>query len=208
MKLVVFDMDGTLIDSGYDITASINYVRKKLYALEPLEVQKVIDIINAPKRNLAKLFYEVDEYELDAKEMFEKHYEDECVKNIYAYAGIEELLSYLKKNGYLLAVATNAPTFFAQKMLSYLNLSEYFSIIVGADMVKNPKPHSEMLEYIFKELQIDKDDAKIVMVGDNSKDMDCAKAANVDGVFAGWGFSSEYDGAKLASKPQDILQYV
>jgi phosphoglycolate phosphatase-like HAD superfamily hydrolase len=54
--IALFDMDGTLIDSGLDITLSINHVRTSCYNLDTLSVQYVIDAINAPERNLSEIF--------------------------------------------------------------------------------------------------------------------------------------------------------
>ena len=97
MKLVVFDMDGTLIDSQYDITESINYVRKEQYGLDKLTCKYVVEAINREERNLPKLFYNTQIYELSAKEMFEKHYHEQCIKNPKLYDGIKDTLQNLKE---------------------------------------------------------------------------------------------------------------
>ena len=208
MKLVVFDMDGTLIDSQHDITKSVNYVRENHYRLPPLSTKYVVEAINRDKRNLAKLFYETEIYEESAREIFEKHYHTQCIENPHLYDGIKETLSLLKENGFLMSVATNAPSTFAKRMLKHLKVDKYFEYIVGADMVKNPKPHPEMLYLIFKNYGFDSVKGSGWMVGDNSKDMGVAKNANLRGIFATWGFSKDGEGDFIASKPQDILDIV
>ncbi|MFZ5375947.1 MAG: HAD family hydrolase, partial [Campylobacterota bacterium] len=121
-KIVIFDMDGTLIDSGNDITHSVNYVRQERYSLSPMSVQSVVDAINAPHRNLAEIFYGTSRYEPEAKELFESHYYDQCIKNVSAYNGIIEVLETLRGANARMGVATNAPGLFARRMLSHLGM--------------------------------------------------------------------------------------
>jgi len=208
MKLVVFDMDGTLIDSQKDITESINYVRERLYSLKPLTCKYVVEAINRENRNLAKLFYETEIYEDTARDMFEKHYHKQCIENPRLYDGIEETLDILNTNGFKMSVATNAPSIFASRMLTHLGVGRYFDYIVGADLVEKPKPYPDMLYHIFEKYGFDTTKHSGWMVGDNSKDMGVAKNANIRGIFATWGFSKDGDGDFIASHPKDILDIV
>jgi phosphoglycolate phosphatase len=147
-KIILFDMDGTLINSSRDITISINHVRNTLYTLDPLNEQFVIDAINAHERNLAALFYETHVYEADAKELFEAHYWDQCICNVQPYDGVSEMLKNFSEQGCLMSVATNAPSIFAKRMLEHLEIAQFFGSIIGADNVQLPKPHPEMLEIL------------------------------------------------------------
>jgi len=208
MRLVVFDMDGTLIDSQYDITESINYVRQEHYGLSGLTCKYVVEVINREERNLAKLFYETDTYEHSARKSFEAHYHEQCVKNPRLYEGIEETLQTLKSQGYVMSVATNAPSAFASRMITHLGVSDYFDHIVGADLVASPKPDPDMLHLIFERYGFDGARHQGWMVGDNSKDMGSAKNAGISGIFATWGFSQKGEGDYIASHPSEILDIV
>ncbi|MCD6259999.1 MAG: HAD family hydrolase [Helicobacteraceae bacterium] len=208
MKVVIFDMDGTLIDSQKDITISVNYVRQEKYKLKPLEMQFIVDAINMEVRNLPKLFYETEIYDPSARDMFEKHYYEQCVQNPYLYEGIEETLQTLVQNSVKLSVATNAPTQFAQRMLEHLGVSHLFDVIIGADKVSAAKPDPQMLLEILSHYQYDKQKHKAWMVGDNSKDILSAKAAQIDSMFATWGFTPKAEHPTLLSHPKEILDIV
>lgn len=201
-------MDGTLINSALDITISINYVRWHCYCLSPLSEQFIIDSINAHERNLAHLFYGTHVYEEKAKSLFEEHYRDQCIQNVYSYNEITETLSHLSSRGCLMSVATNAPSTFALLMLTHLGIAEYFSCILGADNVDHPKPHPQMIERILEHHDYSKIDDRAWMVGDSSKDMQAAKSANINTIFAAWGFSNKGEGDFIAYRPQDMKSII
>ena len=178
-------MDGTLLDSSKSITKSINYVRKEL-GLPPFSVEKVTKLINEPDINLPKLFYEERKPYEECRKIFEKHYYEQCVKDMSIYEGIEDMLKKLSKDGYILSVATNAREKYAKKMLNHQNIDKYFRFILGSDSLNSRKPDPQMIHHILNECKIDKNDA--VMIGDSLKDEEAAKNAGVEYIFVTWGF--------------------
>ena len=186
MRIIMFDMDGTLIDSGTSITNTINHVRENL-GLEKMEKTYVLEKLNDPNINAAKFFYGTEDFTEQQKTLFEEYYNQNCLKDLEIYEGIEKLIDDLNSE-FTLAVATNASSIFARKMLGYLNLEKYFKTIVGYDSVKNPKPHPEMVHKILDTHNIKKENAQLI--GDSHKDIMAADNAGIDSVLVNWGFSN------------------
>jgi len=208
MTVVIFDMDGTLIDSQHDITASINHVRELNHALEPLTSDFVVEAINRDQRNLAKLFYNTELYEDRDRILFEAHYHKQCTESAILYEGVKELIVELDGRGVKMGVATNAPSQFAIRMLEHVGVAGYFERIVGADMVALPKPDPEMLQVTLEHCRYKHDVDRAYMVGDNSKDMEAAFRAGVTSVFATWGFSPQGHGDHILSTPKALLDII
>lgn len=186
MRLIMFDMDGTLIDSGFAITNTINYVRENL-GLERLEKDYILEKVNEPHINSAEFFYGTKEFTQQQTELFEEYYNEHCLTDLVLYDGISKLIDDLKGD-FTLAVATNANSVYAKKMLDHVGIGEHFSTILGYDSVKNPKPHPEMVNKILNKYSIANTNAQLV--GDSHKDIIAATKAGVDSVLVNWGFSN------------------
>ncbi len=205
MNIVIFDMDGTLLDSAKDITLSVNAVRAANHSLDALSEEFVVDAINREHRNLAELFYGTPSYEKKDQNYFEEHYHEQCIQNVALYEGIHDSLKALRSSQIRVSVATNAPSRFACRMLEKCGVFEYFDFVMGADRVERPKPDKEMLEYILKNYGYKTGD-RALMVGDNIKDMQAAAHAGIEGAFATWGFSPDTDHHTILTSPHEIIK--
>ncbi len=185
MKLIIFDMDGTLIDSGNVISNTINFVRSHL-GLESLSKNTMLKAMNDPAINSAEFFYGTSHFTDTQTELFKIYYDEHCISDIVLYAGIKELLEELQSE-YRLSVATNANSVYAHKMLDFLGIKEHFSLIVGADMVEHPKPKGDMLSFTCEKLGIQKEHS--VLVGDSKKDLYAANDFGIDCILVNWGFT-------------------
>ncbi|MAD41064.1 MAG: HAD family hydrolase [Arcobacter sp.] len=186
MRLIMFDMDGTLIDSGFAITNTINYVRENL-GFDRLEKDYILEKVNEPHLNSAEFFYGTKEFTQEQTRLFEEYYNEHCLTDLVLYDGISELISDLKGD-FRLAVATNANSVYAKKMLDHVGIGEHFSTILGYDSVKNPKPHPEMVNKILNKYSVENTNAQLI--GDSHKDIIAATKAGVDSVLVNWGFSN------------------
>ncbi|NQY22137.1 MAG: HAD family hydrolase [Campylobacteraceae bacterium] len=191
MRLLMFDMDGTLINSGFAIANSINHVRINL-GLTKLEKDYILENINDPRINASEFFYNTKEFTSEQRTLFEEYYQKNCLDNLHLYDGIEDLLKSLQ-NDYTLSIATNANSAYAKRMLDHLGIAKYFDTILGYNDVKNAKPHPEMVNKILKKHNILKSNAQ--MIGDSKKDTQAAFNAGIDSVLVNWGFSNYEKGA-------------
>ena len=190
-KLIIFDMDGTLVDSSVTIVNAINHVRSKLN-LEALDKELILTKVNDPKLNPALFFYEVEEFSTQHEQWFSDYYTDNHEKELELYMDIDTLLKELKEQGYELAIATNAYRGSTLQSLGHLKILEYFSSIACYDDVGRGKPAPDMLEKNLEDLKLGAQDA--LFIGDSERDLMAANSLNMDYIMINWGFS-DYDDA-------------
>ena len=189
-KLVIFDMDGTLVDSSITIVNAINYVRTKL-SLAPLTKEVILTKVNDPELNPALFFYETEEFSPQQEEWFSEYYTNNHEKELQLYDGIEALLKELKEKGYFLAVATNAYRGSTLESLSHLKILDYFSSIACYDDVGRGKPAPDMLEKNLKDTNVETEEA--IFVGDSERDLMAANTLHMEYIMINWGFSDYKD---------------
>jgi len=197
IKSIIFDMDGTLLDSSYAMTLSVNYVRKS-YGLAPIKKEYLELIINEPCVDLPMKLYNVDEYSQEHRDRFAKHYLANANLHVKPYDGAHELLKSLHVKGYTLSIATNASDFFAHNMLKGQGMLDFFSFVVGANNVERSKPNPDMLHHISKLSSIPLENS--LLVGDSVKDEGAANNANIDFLFASWGYGKSYNNTTKSFK--------
>ena len=189
-KAIIFDMDGTLVDSSVTIVNAINHVRAKLN-LEPMEKELILEKVNDPHLNPAEFFYEVSAFTKEHEKWFSDYYTQNHEQELRLYDGIKELLKSLKEKEYLLAVATNAYRGSTLESLSHLKVLEYFDSIACYDDVPKGKPSPDMLEKNLNDLKVSVN--KSLFIGDSKRDLLAAEALNMDYLMVNWGFSTYKD---------------
>ncbi len=205
IKSIVFDMDGTLLDSSAAMTYSVNYVRSS-YGLDAIKKEDLENYINEPNSNIPKMLYNIDSYTKEHKDRFAKHYLENANLYVEPYAGVHELLKALHVDGFTLSIATNANDIFAYNMLEGQGLLEYFSFVVGANNVEKSKPNPEMIHHISKVSNIPL--GQTVLVGDSIKDEGAALNAGIDFLFVDWGYGKSSKYTKSFSQTKELYNYI
>lgn len=201
-KLIIFDMDGTLVDSSITIVNAINYVRSKI-GLKPLDKELILTKVNDPELNPALFFYEAESFSTEHEAWFSEYYTDNHEKELRLYDGIEELLNTLKVKGYHLAIATNAYRNSTLQSLAHLNVVALFESIACYDDVGRGKPAPDMLEKNLADLGLEAKDA--LFIGDSERDLLAANALKMDYLMVNWGFSDYDDAIQSVTELKKII---
>lgn len=185
--MVVFDLDGTLIDAYQAIIRSFNYTMRRLkYSSQTDEV--IRRAVGFGDENLLRPFVEEGDLK-KALKIYRQHHRISLVQYSRLFPKVKELLRYLKMKGYKLAVASNRPTRFSRILLRHLKLTGYFDYALCADKLKNRKPHPEILNRIMRKLSVKPKEA--VYVGDMTVDAQAGRRAKVITVMVTTGSSTK-----------------
>ena len=199
--LIIFDMDGTLVNSSITIANAINYVRKQL-GFEPMDTQMLLSKVNDPTINPAQFFYHAPRFEHDHERWFSEYYTRNHDKELVLYDGIKELLEELRHKGFKLAVATNAYRRSTIESLTHLGIYLYFDAIACYDDVYKGKPYPDMLLKLLDELKVPKSEA--LFIGDGPRDEQAAKRAGIDYIMVDWGFTDHEREKKVVGSVEEL----
>ena len=204
-KLIIFDMDGTLVDSSLTLANSINHVRQNL-SLEPMNKEEILEKINDPHINPALHLYDAQTFTPEHEEWFSEYYTQNHEKELSLYEGIEALLLELKTQGFKIAVATNAYRVSTLQSLGHLKIFNHFDTVVCYDDVAHGKPQPDMLQKILQDLNISIQET--LFVGDCTRDQLAAQALQMDYLMVNWGFSNHEDALhNVTDLRRTILEY-
>ncbi len=201
---LLFDLDGTLIDSKRDLALSVRFLQKQ-YGAPPSSDDRVASfvgdgVIKLVQRSLPNL----PEAELNQALINFKHiYRERCLDHTRPYPGVKEMLKHFRHKK--LAVVTNKPVRISGFILDHLKLSDYFEILIGGDSLPNKKPHPEPILNALKKMRLI-DPKCAVMVGDGPNDIVAGRAAGTRtcGIQSNIG-----DPKKLSkSKPDFIVRHM
>lgn len=211
-RVILFDLDGTLMDTSEGVLSSIRYTIKTL-GFPPLSEEKMRTFIGPPVRNSLQQTYHLTEQEADhANEIFRNRYKDQDLLLAHAYEGIPALLSHLKQNGCQLGVATLKREDYARQLLEHYQLAEYFDVIRGGDF-EGKFLKADVLRLCLEDLQATP--VETVLIGDTASDGNGARIAGIHFIAVTFGFGPDsaekwnrFDPVFVADSAEDLEPFL
>jgi phosphoglycolate phosphatase len=208
---ILFDLDGTLTDSGLGITKAVQYALGQM-GYEVPERESLFCFIGPPLHKSFQRHYQMDEdTSVEAVRQFRVYYNQMGgILENEVYPGVRELLRDLKKAGKRLMIATSKPQAAAELVMHHFGLSQFVPEIVGGtDDTRNTK--GKVIGYALREFGVSPDTA--VMVGDREHDIHGAAENGIPAIGITWGYGDraelENAGAKAVfDTPEETVQYI
>lgn len=183
---IVFDLDGTLIDSRKDLGNAINYMRKQ-HGLNPLNEDTITSYVGNGVTELVRRSIS-DSTSLDFDKCLQEmkaYYFLHSTDNTNCYSGVKEGLAKLKANGFILCVFTNKFTEAAIDILAKLDINQYFDEVIGSSSKFPLKPAPDAIFYLMDKYQSKRENTLII--GDHYTDLEAGRLAGCKRVFAAYG---------------------
>jgi len=182
IELIIFDLDGTLIDSKVDIANGVNFTLRKLNLKEVTD-KLIYTYVGNGVEPLIRLALERSEGRAvessggdgigNALDIFRAYYLEHLLDNTVLYPNVMTVIKNL--SGIKKAVVSNKSERFVKKILSELDIAKYFEIALGGDSLKNKKPHPDTINLVMERVGISP--KKTLIVGDSAVDIECGKRA-------------------------------
>jgi phosphoglycolate phosphatase len=201
VDLVIFDLDGTLVDSKQDLAQAVNAARAE-FGLAPLDLALIGRYVGdgAPTLLRRAMGPEAgDEDVRKALEFFLAYYGEHELDHTRAYPGVPEALEALEGGGVRMAVLTNKPVNMSRRILEGLDLARYFARVYGGNSFARKKPDPQGVGVLLEELAVPKD--RTLMAGDSAVDVKTARNAGIRVCGVTYGFQPE----TFADHPPDMM---
>lgn len=204
---IIFDLDGTLTDSGEGIIKSSAMVLDA-YGLPVPSYEEMRVFVGPPLHETFRKFG-VPESECDkAVELYRTRYNTVGKFENFPYPGIREMLETLKTQGHRLFVATSKPERMSLEIMTHFDLARYFEIICGATEDRSRVEKSDVIAYLLRQAE---GAENCIMVGDTVFDVEGAAAHSIPTIGVAWGYGKAEDmkkagAAAIAETPEHLLE--
>ncbi|WP_045728484.1 phosphoglycolate phosphatase [Xanthomonas sp. GPE 39] len=191
--VVVFDLDGTLVDSGADIAEALNRTLSA-FGLTRVAEASVLGWIGEGVRTLVERAWRHahDATPIDVvMPVFMRHYADCLLRSPRLYPGVAEALAQLRAAGITLALCTNKPVALVSPLLGHLGLADAFAAVLGGDSLSERKPSPAPLLHLAR--QFAQPPSRCLMVGDSATDVQAAHAAGMPVALVRYGYRRDLD---------------
>jgi phosphoglycolate phosphatase len=187
LQLIIFDLDGTLIDSSHDLTDAVNHAIAPL-GKPPLAYDELPALLGSGLTHLLEVTANIGDEETmkTTKARFDEYYEDNFANNTQLYPGVHSTLEQLSKD-YKLAIYSNKLQYFTSRIAEALQIAPFFAKVQGAATEMYPlKPHPAGVTHILTELNTEA--SRTLMVGDSTHDIEAAQSAGVKSCAVTYGY--------------------
>lgn len=214
MNTILFDLDGTLMDTAPDLASALNSLLHQ-HGHATLPYEKIRPYASAGARGLIGLGFKMDETHSDFPQLrkeFLAIYDTCLTNNTLMFPGMPAVLNAIEANNLRWGIVTNKSTAFSQKLLEHFNLAARCACLVGGDMVPNFKPAPDSLLMACELLKVSP--TQCAYIGDAERDMTAAKKAGMYAIAALYGYLLENDKPQAwtadsyISCPEEILQFI
>ncbi|MCP1454986.1 MULTISPECIES: N-acetylmuramic acid 6-phosphate phosphatase MupP [Pseudomonas] len=188
LKAVLFDMDGTLLDTAPDFIAICQAMRADR-GLPPMNTQHIRDEISGGARAMVAVTFSMDPESPGFEELrqeFLDRYLKDCAVHSHLFDGMAEVLADIEAANLIWGVVTNKPVRFAEPIMQQLGLAERSKVLICPDHVKNSKPDPEPLTLACK--MLDLDPASVLFVGDDLRDIESGRSAGTKTCAVTYGY--------------------
>ena len=195
-EYILFDLDGTLTDSGTGIINSVIYALKK-YGIEVKDPSELNKFVGPPLCDSFQKHCRFSYKEAEtAVEYYREYYREKGIFENLLYDGIEALLKKLKDSRRTLILATSKPTDFAKQVLEYFDIAKYFTYVAGSSLDGTMVKKDEVIKYAIENCSIT-DLSRAIMIGDREHDIIGARKVGIKsiGVLYGYGNRNELETA-------------
>lgn len=209
--LLLFDMDGTLLDTRHDIARAANNARVEL-GLPLMSVEDVVRAVgDGVNLFVSRVTYPAtDDRFQNAKSVFMRHYASNVVGETVPYDGIEDLLEQLHAAGIPMAVASNKPWSLVDTLVKHFSWQKYFKTWLGGDSAPTPKPSADPIWMALEHCGLPRDH-RVIMIGDGPQDILAAKSADCQALWCSWGFNPsatpDYPSIQI-NHPRDVIRFI
>lgn len=211
LRAVLFDMDGTLLDTAPDFIA-VCQAMLKAHGREPIDDQRIQDVVSGGARAMVAATFDMDPeapgFETLRQEFLDR-YQEHCAVLTRPYEGMPELLESIERSRLIWGVVTNKPVRFAAPIMEQLGLAERSQVLVCPDHVTKSKPDPEMLLLACSQLKVDP--SEVLFIGDDLRDIESGRAAGTKTAAVRYGYIHPDDnpahwGADvIVDHPRDLL---
>ena len=214
VSAVLFDLDGTLVNSAPDLAFALNSVLEE-QGREPVPFEDIRPVAGHGSRGLLGLGFGItpeDERYPALQQRFLEIYQANLSRETALFDGMEKVLNTIEEQGMKWGIITNKPSFLTQPVVDALGLSDRTNCIVSGDTTTHSKPHPEPMLYACDIINTPSE--QCLYIGDAKRDIDAGKSVNMQTIAVRYGYLGKYDiiedwqSDQIIEHPHEILQWI